>query len=94
MSYELRFHELALQEWRNLDQGLQKQFKKKLKERLINPRVPAAKLHKMEDCYKIKLRSSGYRLVYRVEDKICFVSVIAVGKRDRSRVYRKAEKRL
>ncbi len=94
MSYEPQFHELALQEWKRHAPEIQRQFKKKLEERLINPRVPAAKLRKMEDCYKIKLRSSGYRLIYQVEDEILYVSVIAVGKRDRSKVYQKAEQRL
>ncbi|HIJ25778.1 MAG TPA: type II toxin-antitoxin system mRNA interferase toxin, RelE/StbE family, partial [Gammaproteobacteria bacterium] len=37
MSYELQFHELALQEWKKLDPTLQQQFKKKLEERLIHP---------------------------------------------------------
>ena len=38
----------------------------------------------MSDCYKIKLKAAGYRLVYRVEDDIMYVTVIAVGKRERS----------
>ena len=41
----------------------------------------------MSDCYKIKLKAAGYRLVYRVEDDIMYVTVIAVGKRERSIVY-------
>ncbi|MFA0208222.1 type II toxin-antitoxin system RelE/ParE family toxin, partial [Vibrio cyclitrophicus] len=44
--------------------------------------------------YKIKLRQSGYRLVYKVEDEVIIVTVLAVGKRERSDVYRKAMKRL
>jgi mRNA interferase RelE/StbE len=35
----------------------------------------------MPDCYKIKLRAAGYRLVYQVEDKTVTVIVVAVGKR-------------
>jgi len=35
---------------------------------LVNPRVEANRLHSLPDCYKIKLRSSGYRLVYQVID--------------------------
>ncbi|MBT4607321.1 MAG: type II toxin-antitoxin system RelE/ParE family toxin [Thiotrichales bacterium] len=93
MNYELQFHELALQEWRKLDPTLQQQFKKKLEEGLIHPRVPSARLRKMENCYKIKLRRSGFRLIYRVEDEVLFVSVIAVGKRERGVVYKKAEER-
>ncbi|MBC5853442.1 type II toxin-antitoxin system RelE/ParE family toxin [Vibrio metschnikovii] len=44
--------------------------------------------------YKIKLRQSGYRLVYQVKDDVILVTVLAVGKRERSDVYRSAMKRL
>ena len=94
MSYSLRFHELALKEWKRLDSTLQEQFKKKLKERLENPRVPPAALSGMKDCYKIKLKTAGYRLVYRVEDDIVYVTVISVGKRERLHVYRNAQNRI
>jgi mRNA interferase RelE/StbE len=48
----------------------------------------------MRDHYKIKLRDAGYRLVYRVEDAIVTVTVVvAVGRRDRSQVYRDAARR-
>lgn len=93
MNYKLRFHELALKEWNKLDGVVQLQFKKKLEERLINPRVASSKLRKMKDCYKIKLRTASYRLIYRVEDKVLFVSVIAVGKRAKNKAYRLAEQR-
>jgi len=94
MGYRLRFHELALKEWHKLDSVLREQFKKKLAERLQEPRIPSAALSGMPDCYKIKLRTAGYRLVYRVEDDILFVTVIAVGKRDRLQVYTKARHRM
>ncbi len=86
MSFKLRFHELALAEWRRLDGSLREPLKKKLAERLENPRVPASALSGMADCYKIKLRSAGYRLVYRVDEDLGFVTVIAVGKRVRQEV--------
>lgn len=41
MSYELGFHPDALEEWRKLDTSVREVFKKKLVERLLNPRVPA-----------------------------------------------------
>jgi mRNA interferase RelE/StbE len=69
-------------------------FKEKLAERLLNPRVPAAILSGMPDCYKIKRKGLGYRLVYRVENKVLFVTVIAVGKRDKSQVYAAAQGRI
>jgi mRNA interferase RelE/StbE len=65
MTYKLAFNESALKEWKKLGHTLQVQFKKKLKERLENPRVPASQLHGRKDQYKIKLRGAGYRLVYR-----------------------------
>lgn len=93
MSYELGFLEEALAEWRKLDGSIREQFKKKLAERLDNPRVPAAKLSGHPDRYKIKLRTVGYRLVYEVRDSQLIVVVVAVGKRERNAVYKAAEKR-
>lgn len=93
MSYELRFKEAAWAEWRQLDGSVREQFKKKLAERLIQPRVPSAKLSGHPDRYKIKLRSAGFRLVYEVRDAEVVVVVVAVGKRERNAVYLMAEKR-
>ncbi len=44
--------------------------------------------------YKIKQRSSGYRLVYRYEDKKLVILVIAGGKRNRNIVYDVARARV
>jgi mRNA interferase RelE/StbE len=59
---------------------------------LANPRVESSRLSGMPDCYKIKLRAAGYRLVYQVFDARVVVVVVAVGKREDSAVYRKASK--
>jgi len=48
----------------------------------------------MEDCYKIKLRSVGYRLVYQVRDNEITVSVVSVGKREKNAAYKAAVKRI
>lgn len=93
MTYELAFVESALKEWRKLAPPLRAQFKDKLAERLLNPHVASARLHGLPDCYKIKLRSVGYRLVYQVDDKVVLVTVIAVGRRDKGRVYWDAKRR-
>lgn len=93
MTYELGFVYEALAEWRKLDGSIREQFKKKLAERLVAPRVPAAKLSGHPDRYKIKLRSVGYRLVYEVRDEELIVVVVSVGKRERSAVYRAAARR-
>ncbi|MFA6284803.1 MAG: type II toxin-antitoxin system RelE/ParE family toxin [Desulfurivibrionaceae bacterium] len=94
MSYRLRFHEQALAEWRRLDASIREPLKKKLAERLEHPRIPSAALTGMPDCYKIKLRSAGYRLISRVDDTVVFVTVIAVGRRDKQKVYEVAQSRL
>ena len=93
MPYELAFLDPALKEWRKLDANTRDQFKKKLEERLVNPRVPSAKLRGSVDRYKIKLHSVGYLLVYEVRDQILLVVVVAIGKRERGDVYRQADKR-
>lgn len=93
MTYELEFLEEALAEWRRLDGSIKTQFKKKLAERLVEPRVLSAKLSGHADRYKIKLRSIGYRLVYEVQDGRLVVLVVAVGKRDKNAVYKAAEGR-
>lgn len=51
-------------------------FKIKLEERLIQPKVEADRLRNGLG-YKIKLRSSGYRLIYTVHDDRVVVEVVA-----------------
>ena len=94
MTYKLDFKKSAYKEWNKLGSTLREQFKKKLLERLENPHVPASKLSGADNLYKIKLRQSGYRLVYKVEDDVIIVTVLAVGKRERSDVYKKAMHRI
>ena len=94
MTYKLNFKKSAYKEWNKLGATLREQFKKKLLERLENPHVPASKLSGADNLYKIKLRQSGYRLVYKVEDDVIIVTVLAVGKRERSDVYKKAMHRI
>ncbi len=93
MSYELEFEEHALKEFKKLGAPLREQFKKKLKEILVNPHIPANRLSGLPDCYKIKLRSAGYRLVYQAIDEEVIVLVLAVCKRERSEVYKAAKAR-
>jgi mRNA interferase RelE/StbE len=93
MTYKLEFLPSARKEWDKLGHTLREQFKKKLVERMVLPRVQADSLHGMPDCYKIKLNASGDRLVYRVIDERVVVFVVAVGKRERSAVYERAKKR-
>ncbi|MBN3130968.1 type II toxin-antitoxin system RelE/ParE family toxin [Pectobacterium brasiliense] len=94
MSYSVKFREDALKEWLKLDKTIQQQFAKKLKKCCENPHIPSAKLREMKDCYKIKLRASGFRLVYEVIDDVLIIAVVAVGKRERSGIYHLASERM
>ena len=93
MTYSLEFLPSALKEWQKLGHTVREQLKRKLGERLEHPRVKADALNGMADHYKIKLRTAGYRLVYRVEDERVVVAVVAVGKRERGEIYTTAKTR-
>lgn len=93
-TYKLVFKADAHREWTKLGSNIRAQFEKKLRERLANPRVPSAKLSDLPNCYKIKLKAAGYRLVYRVDDDRIIVIVVAIGRRDRNLVYKIAAGRI
>lgn len=94
MTFELVFDPRALKEWRKLGDTVRQQFKKKLAEILKKPRVESNKLRDLPDCYKIKLRSSGYRLIYQVQDEKLTVFVVVVGKREGGEAYKSSSKRI
>jgi mRNA interferase RelE/StbE len=94
MTYKLTFLKPALKEWKKLAPDHRKQFEKKLHSLRSNPHVPAARLRDLPNCYKIKLRDAGYRLVYRVYDERIVIQIVAVGRRDKNEVYEKAAQRI
>jgi len=95
MNYKLKFLPTALKEWKKLDNPIQAKFKKKLKKLLNSPHthITSGKLSGFKNHYKIKLRATGYRLVYEVFNEEIYILVIAVGKREKNLVYKKARKR-
>ncbi|HHT0073905.1 TPA: type II toxin-antitoxin system RelE family toxin [Raoultella ornithinolytica] len=94
MTYEIEFYEAALNEWNRLDSGIREQLKNKLAKLATEPHRPANRLRGLDGCYKIKLRTAGVRLVYKVEDGEFIILVVAVGKRDKNAVYNVALDRL
>lgn len=82
MIYELEFEEKALKKFDKLNPQIAEQFINKLEAILENPKIPKSKLRGSSDLYKIKLKSAGYRLVYKVVDERIVVIVIDVGKRE------------
>ena len=93
MIYKLKFLPTALKEWKKLDNAIQLQLKKKIKNILTKPHILSNQLRGFKNHYKIKLRASGYRLVYEVIDKEICILVIAIGKRNKNKVYKQIEKR-
>lgn len=94
--FELRFDTRALDEWQKLDSSIKDQFKKKLSKLISGEETPSPKNRVSglpPGFYKIKLRSRGYRLVYKYEDAALVIFVIAVGKRNRNIVYEAAQVR-
>jgi len=94
MTYKLKFTDISNKEYKKLNSTIQEQFKKKLKERLENPRVQKDKLSGYSNIYKIKLRSSGFRLVYEVKDEEIVVLVLTVAKRENNKVYENLKDRI
>ncbi|MDY6786607.1 MAG: type II toxin-antitoxin system RelE/ParE family toxin [candidate division WOR-3 bacterium] len=87
------FDKKALKEWHGLDNSIREQLKKKLEKRLEHPHIKKDKLSGSNDIYKIKLRNSGYRLAYLVDDKLNRIIVIIIGKRDKDLVYKELRRR-
>lgn len=94
MTYKLTFEDRAFKEWQKLDHSIREQFKKKLTKVLENPEIPGNRLREIPNGYKIKLKSSGYRLIYQVENRQIKVIVLAIGKRERAEAYITAKNRL
>lgn len=79
MTYELEFDPRAWREWQKPGETV-KTVQNKLQQIVQNPRIESTRLSDLPDCYKIKLKASGYRLVYQVRDSVVVVYVIAIGK--------------
>ena len=82
MTYNLKFHPDALEEWQELPNPDKEYFKKKLAQRLENPHVPKSRLSGGHNLYKIKRKRPPLRLTYHVDDNALVVTTLSVGKRD------------
>ena len=93
MSYELAIHPDAEKEWAKLDGSIKRRFKEKLtNERLKHPRVAKDALHELPDCYKIKITTPQYRLIYHVNDAKRLLTILSVA--TRNDVYEELQTRL
>jgi mRNA interferase RelE/StbE len=96
MTYSIEILPSARREWKKLDHDIKAQVVRKLEQLRANPHVPSARLSDLPDCYKIKLRSKGYRIVYRVIDERLVILIVAAGKRDAGKndIYSVASQRI
>lgn len=83
MTYKLKFHPDALDEWKDLPAAVKDFFKEKLKQRLANPHVPKSRLSGATNIYKIKIKRPPFRLTYHVNDNELIVTALSIGKRDK-----------
>lgn len=82
-NYELVIHLDAEKEWTRLDGSIKRRFKEKLaNERLKHPRIAKDALREWPDCYKIKITTPQYRLIYHVNGAKRLLTILAVVTRD------------
>ena len=94
--FKLLVHPAARSEWERLDNSIKSPFRKKLAKLLDGTAAPSphdALAGFPPGYFKIKLRKSGYRLVYFYAEDDLQILMIAVGKRERHVVYEKAKSR-
>ncbi len=83
MTYELAIHPDAEKEWRKLDGSIKRRFKDKFaEERLDAPRVLKDALRELPDCYKIKITTPQFRLIYHVNEELRLLTILSVASRD------------
>ena len=70
-------------EWTKLDNSIKQRFKEKFaKERLKHPRAVKDALREIPDCYKIKITTPQFRLIYHVNDAKRLLTILSVASRD------------
>lgn len=93
--YKVLLTKESRKEWNNIDHSVKRLFKRKLSSLILNPIVENNRLRgKLSNCFKIKLKRAGYRLVYEVRSQTVVLVVWAVDKREDNKVYDSAISRL
>lgn len=93
--YKVLLTKESRKEWDNIDHSVKRLFKRKLSSLILNPIVENNRLRgKLSNCFKIKLKRAGYRLVYEVRSQTVVLVVWAVDKREDNKVYNSAISRL
>lgn len=95
MTYSIKVHDDFVAELNKLPSSIKQQLRKKLEKVVENPHIPKNRLGgDLHNCYKIKLRKAGIRLIYQVNDDEIYILLLSVGKREDSEVYKTALARI
>ena len=96
--YELKLHPKVEDDLKELDNVLQIQVFKKLKQIQISPqlRLPLGNKNNMNlsGFKKVYVAKKRVRIVYEIQDDELLIYTIAIGKRNDMEVYKKANERL
>ena len=96
--YELQLHPKVEDDLKELDNALQIQVFKKLKQIQISPQLglPLGNKNNMNlsGFRKVYVSKKRVRIVYEVQNDVLSIYTIAIGKRDDMEVYKKANERL
>ena len=96
--YELKLHPKVEDDLKELDNALQIQVFKKLKQIQISPQLglPLGNKNNMNlsGFKKVYVAKKRVRIVYEIQDDGLLIYTIAIGKRDDMEVYKKANERL
>ena len=96
--YELQLHPKVEDDLKELDNALQIQVFKKLKQIQISPQLglPLGNKNNMNlsGFKKVYVAKKRVRIVYKIQDDELLIYTIAIGKRNDMEVYKKANERL
>ena len=96
--YDFKFHPEAKEELQKLNKSVQLLFAKKLKQILNSPQIGIDLGNKnnlkLSGFKKVYFNNKKYRIVYKVLEQEVIIYIIAIGKRDKMDVYKKANNRI
>lgn len=94
--YQLEWTQYSKEDYEKLD-GSQKVFVNKALDRIRVRGMDAGQpLHgSLAQCHKLKNKKMGLRIVFReIAGHLRIIQIVAVGKRDKQKIYKMAEERL
>jgi len=95
--YNFKFYEEAEKDLAKLNNSVKKLFAKKLTQIIANPEIGKDLGNKnnliLAGLKKVYFDNKRYRIVYEIKANEILIHIIAIGKRDNMKVYKKAHER-